>query len=122
MPGDLQPLPTGMDWAGARLLAFAGGQDPGIFFTTLRGLGAEPVRCEALAVEEAYGSGLLARLEREAYLRAAQLVTTEEDAVRLPEAFRRRVLSLPMRLNLPDLAPLDAALTRVGLHQGGGVS
>jgi tetraacyldisaccharide 4'-kinase len=122
MPGDLQPLPTGMDWAGARLLAFAGGQDPGLFFATLRGLGAEPVRCEALAVEETYGSGLLARLEREAYLRAAQLVTTEEDAVRLPEAFRRRVLSLPMRLNLPDLAPLDAALTRVGLRQGGGVS
>lgn len=122
MPGDLQPLATGMDWSGARLLAFAGGEDPGLFFASLRGLGAEPVRCEALATQEAYGPGLLARLEREAYLRSAQLVTTEEDAVRLPEAFRRKVLSLPMRLNFPDIAPLDSALTRVGLRQGGGVS
>ncbi|WP_375554172.1 tetraacyldisaccharide 4'-kinase [Roseovarius mucosus] len=117
MAGELQPLETGMDWAGARVLAFAGGEDPALFFAMLRGLGAEPVRFEALATKEAYGPGLLARLEREASLRRAQMVTTEEDAVRLPLAFRRKVLSLPMRLQVPDLAPLDAALTQAGLRQ-----
>lgn len=118
MQGDLQPLATGMDWAGARLLAFAGGEDPTRFFAALRGLGAELLRGEALAMQRAYAPGLLARLEREADLRSAQLVTTEEDAVRLPPAFRRKVLSLPMRLTLVDAAPLEAALTRAGLAQG----
>lgn len=109
--GSLAPLPTGMDWAGLRALAFAGIGRPEKFFATLRGVGAEVVATRSFGDHEPFDARILARLEADARGLGAQLVTTEKDAARLPVAFRPRVLVLPVRLEIADWSAIDAALS-----------
>lgn len=113
--GALSPLRMGMDWHGARVLAFAGIADPARFFATLRAEGADLVRGEALADHAPLSETLLRRLETEATAAGAQLVTTEKDAARLPPHWRPRILTLVVRLQIADWTPLDAAFDRLGL-------
>lgn len=111
--GELELLETGMDWAGQKVLAFAGIGHPEKFFRTMRATGADLVRAEPLDDHQPLTDALMKRLEIEAEALEAQLVTTEKDAVRLPPSFRQKVLALPVRLKIKTPADLDDRLAQL---------
>jgi tetraacyldisaccharide 4'-kinase len=99
---ELEPLQTGMDWTGLRVLAFAGIGRPQKFYDSLKRAGAEIVETRSFGDHAPYRADLLRRLLAEAKAKNAQLVTTEKDAVRLPSELRAQVLTFPVRLKFID--------------------
>ena len=96
-----------MNWKEGKYIAFAGIADPSKFFNMLRSIGANLIDCVALSDHQRLSAQILKRLEHKALTAHAQLVTTEKDAVRLPNAFRKKVLSLPVRIEFDDKNELE---------------
>lgn len=97
-------------FAGRALFAFAGIGRPEKFFDTLASLGAELAACRAFPDHHAYGVGEVDALLAEAARLKALPVTTEKDAVRLPESLREEVAVLPVEIAWQDEAALAALL------------
>jgi tetraacyldisaccharide 4'-kinase len=63
----------------------------------------------------AYNEAVLQRLARRAQDFGAGLITSEKDWVRLPPAWRLRVVAWPVRAEFDDPAALDTLLAMIGL-------
>jgi tetraacyldisaccharide 4'-kinase len=110
---ELKPLETGMLWEGLRAFAFAGIGRPRKFFDTLRETGADVVATRSFGDHQKIPLALLKRMEMEAILHDAQMVTTEKDAVRLPKSYRQKVITLPVRLVPEDPLALGEILSGI---------
>ncbi len=115
LKAELKPLQTGMDWAGQRVIAFAGIGRPDKFFKSLERAGAEIVAAHSFADHAPYTAAALQRLLKESRQKGAQLVTTEKDAARLPARFRPEVIAFPVRLVFAEEAKLEALMQGAGL-------
>lgn len=113
IPAEMQAPPTGLQLTGQPVVAFAGLARPGKFFDTLQAMGAKILRAEAFPDHHRYAPRVLDRLVREAARSGAMLITTEKDAVRLPDAYRNRVMVLPVQLAVSDWGDLDAYISQI---------
>jgi tetraacyldisaccharide 4'-kinase len=106
-------VPEASAIAGRRVLAFAGIGRPEKFFATVRETGATLAGHRAFPDHHPYRPADLAALADEARRLGAGLVTTEKDAVRLPEDFRGRVEVLRVRLVFEEPQALAGQLAAV---------
>lgn len=108
-----RPGPKSLALCGKKLLAFCGLAVPQKFFTMLESFGAIVVGRAVFADHHRYSTSELEQLLQQAATLGAQLVTTEKDAVRLPENFRANVAVADMELAFTSTAVLDALLEPV---------
>jgi tetraacyldisaccharide 4'-kinase len=108
----VETIKMGINWQDTKVLAFAGIGYPDKFFDSLRELGAIVVKEVALTDHAKLTKKLMQRLTAEAQKQNAVLVTTEKDAVRLPNEYRKEVLTVPIRLIIDDWEIIENQLNK----------
>lgn len=103
-------------WAGARLVAFAGIGRPPKFRSTLAEAKADIASFHAFADHHPYRDTELQALAAEAARLDAALVTTEKDWVRLPPGWQPRIQPAAVTLRWDDEAAIEALLAPVLRH------
>jgi tetraacyldisaccharide 4'-kinase len=101
-----------------QVLAFAGIGRPGKFFDTLRSAGVPVAATRAFADHHPFGTAELALLRREAGANGWQLVTTEKDAMRLPDP-AADIITLPVSLDPADPALIRLLLSAIARRRSG---
>ncbi len=107
---DLVQDPSIAALAGQRVVAFAGIARPGKFFDPLRQAGALMVAAHAFPDHHRFTEPQQERLLQEARHHQAVLVTTPKDAVRLPAAFRDKVIIVGVGLAWQKPEQIDQLL------------
>ena len=100
---------------GGPQVGFAGIGMPWKVERALQAAGCELADFAPFPDHHAYDEATLRRLAERAARFGAGLVTTEKDWVRLPPAWRARVVAWPVRAVFDDPAALDALLATIGL-------
>ncbi len=106
----LQPAP-----ARPLVLAFCGIARPAKFFRSLSEAGYRLTDTQPFGDHQPFPEAALGNLYRRARADEAQLITTEKDWLRLPEAWRSKVHFAPLHLRWPRneaLALIEAAIER----------
>tara|TARA_R110002110_G_scaffold376568_2_gene586876 strand:+ start:390179 stop:391156 length:978 start_codon:yes stop_codon:yes gene_type:complete len=97
-------------WVGRRVVAFAGIGRPEKFFDTLATLGCEIVATHSFADHHPFTDREIAQICARANALDAVPVTTEKDAVRLPDAARDKIETLPVAFVWDDVPAIRAFL------------
>jgi tetraacyldisaccharide 4'-kinase len=104
---------SGMSLDGARVLAFAGIGRPEKFFDTVRGQGATIVDSESFPDHHRYSRPMIDRLLARAEAQDLMLVTTEKDAVKLPQSTLGKIWPIPVGLIFDQPDKLEGLLLSV---------
>ncbi|NFV80857.1 tetraacyldisaccharide 4'-kinase [Magnetospirillum aberrantis] len=109
----LIPGPEAADFAGRKVVAFAGIGRPAKFFDTLESVGAQVVAAHSFPDHHPYGRAEIEALIQEAEAQEALLSTTAKDAVRVPSDLRSRLSVLTVRLEWDTPEAVDLILDHV---------
>ena len=108
--------PSGDRLDGVKVVAFAGIGRPEKFRATLTGIGADLVVFRAFPDHHPYSRKELETLAADAQRSSATLVTTEKDWVRLPTAWRVRILAIPIVVRWQDETAIETLIMQAAAH------
>jgi tetraacyldisaccharide 4'-kinase len=110
LPAELIPGSAAQEFAGTRVLAFAGIGRPDKFYATLRALSANVMETRNFPDHHPYSGEEIDQLLERAENLNALAVTTEKDAMRLSSNIRSRIAVLPVEVSWRDPDQIESLL------------